>query len=140
MNSSKQIELRDPSVQVLIDHPEFYGTSKCKQVETIGLLDTGATLVVLPWVMANDLGLHKIAKRDVQTPSGRHRASIFIAMVTIPQLGVVQEVEVASIIGGAGSDVETQPPVLLGRSLLQHFNFCMLGPRKLYTLATSAST
>lgn len=134
MSLSKQLELRDPSVRVLIEHPDHYGTSGCQQVEAIGLLDTGATLVVLPWGMAKSLGLNRIAKRDVQTPSGRHRASIFLAIVTIPDLGIVHEVEVASIIGGQGSDIETQPPVLLGRSLLRHLNFCMLGPLKRYTL------
>jgi predicted aspartyl protease len=134
MNPSKQLELREPSVRVLIDHPNHYGTTECKQFEAFGLLDTGATLVVIPWTMAQSLGLNRIAKRDVQTPSGRHRASIFIAMVTIPELGMVHEVEVASIIGGQGGDIESQPPVLLGKSLLQHFNFCMLGPEKRYTL------
>lgn len=129
------VELNQPLLDVLIDHPAFYGTQSCRQIEACGILDTGATLVVLPMRMAQQLGLSRIARRDVDTPSGRHRATIFEAIVTIPILSVAYPVEIAAIFDLAGADIEFQPRVLLGKSLLQHLHFCMLGPQRRYTLS-----
>jgi predicted aspartyl protease len=115
-----------------LDH---FGTPHFRQEDVPGVLDTGASLVVLPLLLSQRLGLNRIARRDVQTPSGTHRAWIYDALVTIPELAVTHEVEVASIIAPMGNDIEGQPPVLLGKGLLQHFHFCMLGPERRYTLA-----
>jgi predicted aspartyl protease len=138
--AEKTIELKEPLLHVLIDHPAYYGTQFCRQGEAIGILDTGATLVVLPMRMAQQLGLSRIGKRDVDTPSGRHRATIFEAVVTIPVLGVSYPVEVASIFDLTSADIEFQPRVLLGKSLLQHLHFCMLEPERRYTLSVPDST
>ena len=134
MQSSKILELRHPSVSVLIDHPLYYGTADCRQIEAEGILDTGATLVVLPLRTAQQLGLNRIGKRDVDTPSGKYRATIYEAIVTIPSLSVSYPVQVASLLDVAGADIEFQPRVLLGKSLLQHLHFCMLGPERRFTL------
>ncbi len=139
MYPPKTLELREPIVSVIIDHPAFYGTRECRQIEAEGILDTGATLVVLPLRAAQELGLTRIGKRDVDTPSGKHRATIYEAIVTIPSLSVSYSVQVASILGFAGADIEFQPRVLLGKSLLQHLHFCMLGPEKRFTLAVPAA-
>jgi predicted aspartyl protease len=135
MLPNQTLELTAPILSVLIDHPAFYGTANCRQMEAEGILDTGATLVVLPLRSAQQLGLTRIGKRDVDTPSGKHRATIFEAIVTIPSLSVAFPVQVASILGFAGADIEFQPRVLLGKSLLQYLNFCMLGPARRFTLS-----
>ena len=135
MQSAKTLELCEPVISVLINHPVFYGTSDCRQIQADGILDTGATLVVVPLRTAQQLGLNRIGKRDVDTPSGRHRATIYEAIVTVPSLQVAYPVQVASILDFSGADIELQPRVLLGKSLLQHLNFCMLGPERRYTLA-----
>ena len=135
MQSPKVLELRDPYVSVLIDHPLYYGTDECRQIEADGILDTSATLVVLPLRTAQQLGLTRIGRRDVDTPSGRYRATIYEAIVTIPSLSVCYPVQVASLLDVAGPDIEFQPRVLLGKSLLQHLHFCMLGPERRFTLA-----
>lgn len=132
---AKTIELFEPWLDVLIDHPAYYGSQACRQIEVRGILDTGATLVVVPMRLSQQLGFTRIAKRDVETPSGRYRATIFEAIVTIPALSVSYPVEVASIFDVQGTDIEFQPRVLLGKSLLQHLHFCMLGPERRYTLS-----
>jgi predicted aspartyl protease len=103
-------------------------------MEANEILDTGATFVVLPMAMSQRLQLNRIGKRDVDTPSGRYRATIFEAIVTSPILSVAYPVQVASIFDLQGADIESQPRVLLGKSLLQHLHFCMLGPERRYTL------
>jgi predicted aspartyl protease len=133
MNSVRQIELTDPAVTVLIDNPGHWGSSSPRQREARAILDTGATLVVLPWTMTRELGLQRIARRDVETPSGRHRAMIFEIVVTLPALAQAHVVEAASL-PDVASDIEMQPRVLLGKSWLQRFHFCMLGPERRYTL------
>lgn len=134
MIAPSRIELLNPIVSILIDHRDYWGTPSRRQCEAQAVLDTGATLVVLPWSMTQELGLHRVGRRDVETPSGRHRAYIFEVVVTIPALSQSHAVEAAALLG-VSSDIELAPRVLLGKSWLQHFHFCMLGPERLYTLA-----
>jgi hypothetical protein len=130
----RSVRLESPYIDVLIEHPAYFGTPDFRQEQAIGVLDTGASLVVAPLRMAQRLGLHRVARRDVDTPSGSYRANIYEAVVTIPALSAVYSVQVAALIGEVEPGIETQPRVLLGKSLLQHFHFCMLGPERAYTL------
>jgi hypothetical protein len=131
----RAIKLTQPRVSVLIDNPRMYGTSQPMQAEVEGLLDTGATLVVIPLEMSMRLGLSRIGRRDIRTPSGQHRGNIYGGIITIPAFQRVLEVEIASIIGPTGNGPDAVPLVLLGKSFLRYFNFCMYGPEGTFSLA-----
>jgi predicted aspartyl protease len=133
--TKKSIILSRPRVSVLIDNPRSFGSPNPRQIEIEGLLDTGATLVVIPLTMAAHLGLARVGRCDIQTPSGQHRGFLYDGIITLPALNQTCEVQIASIVNASFDGPDTLPLVLLGKAFLQHFNFCMYGPEATFSLA-----
>jgi predicted aspartyl protease len=136
---ARSVTLREPRIDVIIQRPSSLGSPYPVQCEVEGLLDTGATTVVIPLAMAQSLGLTKVGRKDIDTPSGSQFAYIYDAEILVPALGQVHEVAVASLIGIVSPGPNSVPLVLLGKSLLQHFHFCMYGPEGTFTLSVPNS-
>jgi predicted aspartyl protease len=112
------VELKEPRIEVLVDHPDFFGTPEYRQHAGTGLIDTGATVLFVPWWLTARLGLYRITKRDVETASARHRAHIFAVVITLPVPSLTMEIEAASIPDATVSGVDQPGQILLGRSVL----------------------
>jgi hypothetical protein len=133
--SGRTVTLAQPRIGVIIENPRSYGSPDPVQIEVEGILDTGATLVLIPLATAQRLALTRISRCDVETPASRQRGYVYDAVVSVPLLGQVHEVQVASLTGVLPPGPDEVPLVLLGKSLLRHYHFCMLGPEGKYTLS-----
>jgi predicted aspartyl protease len=131
----KTIPLSQPRIDVIIESPSSFGTTNPNQFEGEGILDTGATLVVIPLVVAQKLGLRRVGRRDINTPGHKQRGYIYDAIVSVPILKQMHEVQVAAIIDTVHSGPDDVPLILLGKSFLQHYHFCMYGPEGKYELS-----
>jgi len=72
------------------------GRTKGKEVEA--LVDTGATLTVVPQEIATELGLEQISREEVETGAGIIELSRSVARISINGKEAVQEVLMSDII------------------------------------------
>ena len=70
--------------------------SKARQVQA--LVDTGATLTVIPQEIATELGLEQVAIEEVETGAGIIQLSRCVLRLSIDEKEAVQEVLVSDII------------------------------------------
>lgn len=66
--------------------------------EVLALVDTGATLTVIPQEIAAELGLELLAKEEVETGAGVIELNRSVARIAIDAKEAVQEVLVSDII------------------------------------------
>lgn len=72
--------------------------ARARRKEVVALVDTGATLTVIPQEIAAELGLELLAKEEVETGAGVIELNRSVARIAIDAKEAVQEVLVSDII------------------------------------------
>ena len=98
-------------------------------VQTVALIDTGATVSCIDEKLAKKLKLPVIDRRYVGGVSGRKKHNVYMAHMIVPSLGA--ESKDAFL----GVDLSAYQPVLLGRDFLANTIFTYNGPFRRITLA-----
>jgi predicted aspartyl protease len=109
-----------------------------EQFQVSGLIDTGATVVLIPRYVALKLNLVQVDRVVIQTAGSVHSASVYECRIMIPGLNFVDDIRVHSIKGGdmnAGPNSDPTVTILLGRSLLRRFHLNFDGPANQFSLA-----
>jgi predicted aspartyl protease len=128
---------REPYLSCALSNPNA-DLGEAKQIEVSGLIDTGATVVLIPIHVARDLGLTKIDYTTIQTAGGVHQGTVYDCRIMIQELAYVGEIRVCSIKGAtmnAGPDSDPAVTILLGRSLLRRFHLHFDGPANEFSLS-----
>ncbi len=77
---------------------EIFDLQKTKSKKLKGLVDTGATLTVLPQKLAEELGIKKLAEDKVETGAGILKVSRGRAIIKIKDKEDVQTIWISDII------------------------------------------
>ena len=100
-------------------------------VEKIGIIDTGASHVLIDRKTAKTLGLRARNKGTAELASGEHvTATIYHGILEAPQLGVQLVTELYAF-----EEPLSSPRILIGRSFLRHFLVTFDGPSGIVTFA-----
>ena len=126
----------EPYLTCALSNPNA-GFGDAKQIQVSGLIDTGATVVLIPIHVARELGLSKIDYATIQTAGSVHQGIVYDCRIMIQELGYVSELRVCSIRGAtmnAGPNSDPTLTILLGRSLLRRFHLKFDGPANEFSL------
>ena len=104
-------------------------------IERIGIIDTGASHVLIDRRTAKTLGLRARNKGSAELASGEHLlATIYNGVVEAPELGVSLITELYAF-----EEQMASPRVLIGRSFLRNFLVTFDGPSGIVTFAKPIS-
>ena len=127
---------KDPYMSCALSNP-CTGFGAAKQIEVSGLLDTGATVVLIPIHIARELELTKIDRTTIQTAGSVHQGTVYDCRIFIQELAYVGEIRVCSMKGAtmnAGPNSDPSVTILLGRSLLRRFHLHFDRPANEFSL------
>lgn len=77
---------------------KLFNLAKTRQKETEALVDTGATLTVIPSEIASELSLEPLAIEEVETAAGVVKLNRSVARIALNAKETIQEVLVSDII------------------------------------------
>jgi predicted aspartyl protease len=128
---------REPYLSCALSNPNA-DLGEAKQIEVLGLIDTGATVVLIPIHVARELQLTKIDHATIQTAGSVHQGIVYDCRIMIQELAYIGEIRVCSIRGAtmnAGPNNDPSVTILLGRSLLRRFHLNFDGPANEFSLS-----
>jgi predicted aspartyl protease len=100
-------------------------------VEKVGIIDTGASHILIDRKAAKSLGLPARAKGTAEVASGEHlSATIYHGIVEAPDLGIALVTELYAF-----EEQLSSARVLIGRSFLRNFLVTFDGPPGIVTFA-----
>jgi predicted aspartyl protease len=114
------------------------GLGDAKQIEVAGLIDTGASVVLIPRYIASQLGLVQVDIVSIQTAGNVHSGAVYDCRILIQDLNFVDEIRVCAIKGAnmnTGPNSDPSVTILLGRSLLRRFQLHFDGPANEFSLS-----
>lgn len=138
----KTLELAGAQLTVLLRNPEYNGKPEsffvqkgfAPFVERKGLIDTGATSVLIGRDVAQELGLRQTGNTTMQGVNRSADALIYAGMIEVPQLDYAITVPVMAPRRG-----EFASGLLLGRSFLKDFIVTYDGPSGTLTIVQPAT-
>ena len=133
----KILELAGPTLPVLVRNPEHNGKPMSffenkdisPFIERTGLIDTGATAVLISRNVAEELGLRQTGNTMMQGVNRSADALIYAGMIEVPQLDYAITIPVLAPRRG-----EFASGLLLGRSFLKDFIVTYDGPSGMLTI------
>ena len=97
------------------------------------LVDTGATECCIDSLLAAQLRLPIVNRRQIAGVHGSHLANVYLAQVNVPSLGVTMNGAFAGVDLIAGGQVHS---ALIGRTFLRHFKMIYEGKTGTVTLSS----
>lgn len=140
---SELLRLNGPILPVLIRNPQREHTPAAVDStdsgllsvrEANGLIDTGATSVLIEMEIAQSLGLVQTGMSDMRVVGGQVDAVVFAGQLEVPQLGYSKILPMLAPRRG-----QISHSVLLGRSFLEDFIVTFDGPSGIFVLARPKS-
>jgi predicted aspartyl protease len=127
---------REPYLKCALSNPNSdFGSARL--IEVKGLIDTGASVVLIPIYLARELSLTKIDSTTMQTAGSTHHGYVYDCRIMIQDLSLVEEIRVCAIKGNemnAGPNSDPTVTILLGRSFLRRFHLNFDGPAHEFSL------
>jgi hypothetical protein len=101
--------------------------------EVHALVGTGATECCIDALLAAQLNLPLMNRREISGVHGSHLANVYLAQVHVPSLGATMNGAFAGVSLIAGGQIHG---ALIGRSLLRHFTMVYEGKTGTVTLSS----
>ena len=97
------------------------------------LVDTGATECCIDSLLAVQLNLPLVNRRQISGVHGSHLANVYLAQVHVPSLGMTMNGAFSGVDLKAGGQVHS---VLIGRTFLRHFKMIYEGKTGTVTITS----
>jgi hypothetical protein len=97
------------------------------------LVDTGATECCIDSLLAVQLKLPLVDRREISGVHGKHPANVYLAQVRVPSLGVTMNGAFSGVDLKAGGQTHS---ALIGRTFLRHFKMIYEGQTGTVTITS----